>query len=206
MLKQNIYLPYCFFGSIPWRADHMKRYQNVFFSPQKGTTSTPVILYLAGQEFLHIKNSCGCAYRTSLLCIPVQINHRTVKIIFWQSQSNYGSQMNVSHSEADPNIELKGDGVVLLALAVFLPSVISFFFYPKKEGWASSRSTTVALQNVTWVILRKYSIQLVQISSKMTFECHAMSLACSYSYTATRRMWNMFEIFWGNCILCKEMP
>lgn len=96
--------------------------------------------------------------------------------------------MNVSHSEADPNIELKGDGVVLLALAVFLPSVISFFFYPKKEGWASSRSTTVALQNVTWVILRKYNIQLVQISSKMTFECHAMSLACSYSYTATRRM------------------
>lgn len=57
--------------------------------------------------------------------------------------------MNVSHSEADPNIELKGGGVVLLALAVFLPSVISFFFYPKKEGWASSRSTTVALQNVT---------------------------------------------------------
>lgn len=105
------------------------------------------------------------------------------------SSDNHNPTMVLkSHSEADPNIELKGGGVVLLALAVFLPSVISFFFYPKKEGWASSRSTTVALQNVTWVILSKYNIQLVQISSKMTFECHAMSLACSYSYTATSRM------------------
>lgn len=42
--------------------------------------------------------------------------------------------MNVSHSEADPNIELNGGGVVLLALAVFLPSVISFFFTQKKRA------------------------------------------------------------------------
>ena len=41
-----------------------------------------------------------------------------------------------SYSLADPDFELRGkgrggDGFVLLALGVFLPSVISFFFYPK---------------------------------------------------------------------------
>ena len=58
---------------------------------------------------------------------------------------------------ADPDLELVGEGVVLLALPAFLPSVISSFFTQNKFGGAlgpSPRSSTgsmlyaVCFQNV----------------------------------------------------------